>query len=186
MSNRVDFRYVQKEPSVDGSFDICYTYVFFINFIDHRTQKKCRLKYVARAEVIDDAIAVKFYASRDRKSPHNKYSLAHGQLGAGAVLQIFNYCLKIIIEMIGLYPEHSFVVKAAEAFDPRTRRLEDENENQRFRIYRSFLAKKIGTASFSHYQFPENSIYLLLRKKPDMRPGDEQHLMNSLYNRFGL
>lgn len=186
MSQRTDFRYVQKEPPTDGSFDICHTYVFFINFVDHRTQQTCRLKYVGRAELINETIAVKFYASRDRKSPHNKYSLAHGQLGVKAVLSIFDYCVDIIKEMMILYPKLSFIFKASEAYDPKTERWEDERENQRFRIYRSYLSKRIGSNTFSHYQFPENSIYLLLYKDSEDELLKKNRLMTTLYQRFGL
>ena len=63
-----DFRYVQKEPSRDGSFDVCHTYVFFIAFTDRKSGKACRIKYVSRAEKIGEVFAIKFYASRDRKS----------------------------------------------------------------------------------------------------------------------
>ncbi len=186
MKKNREFRYVQKEPSTDGSFDVCHTYVFFIEFTDRRTGMPCKLKYVARAEKMDDVIAVKFYASRDRKSPHDKYSLAHGDLGVKAVLSIFDYCLRIIQEMMALYPDASFVFKGAEAFDPGTRRWEDEKENQRFRIYRSYLAKRIGGATFSHYQFPENSIYLLLKKNGGDENDRKNKMMNNLYKRFGL
>ena len=186
MKNPIKFRFVQKEPSKDGSFDQAYVYAFFIEFIDKRTQKFCRLKYIGRAEIIDETIAVKFYASRDRKSRHDKYSLAHGQLGVKAVKDIFNNCLKIITQMMTLYPTHSFIFKGAEGYDPVTRRWEDEQENQRFRIYRSFLSKNIGHTYFEHFHVPSNSIYLLVRKDEEEIMHKQQRLLHSIYQRYGL
>ncbi|MDE5808280.1 MAG: hypothetical protein K2H76_09190 [Muribaculaceae bacterium] len=186
MKHPVKFRFVQKEPSCDGSFDVAYVYVFFIEFIDRRTEKFCRLKYIARAEIIDETIAVKFYASRDRKSPHDKYSLAHGQLGVKAVMEVLDNCLKVIAEMIIKFPGHSFVFKGAEGYDPSTSRWEDEFENQRFRIYRSFIAKRIGDSLFEHFHIPDNSIYMLIRKDSEPIEAKQRRLITSLYSRYGL
>ncbi len=179
-----DFRYVQKEPSRDGSFDVCHTYVFFIAFTDRKSGKACRIKYVSRAEKIGEVFAIKFYASRDRKSIHDKYSLAHKQLSYKAVISIFDRCLEIIAECIMKYPESSFVFKGAEAYDPRTKKWEDEKENQRFRIYRSYLSKKIGTKQFSHFHFPDNSIYLLVKRDCEDDVVKKDRLMAMLMHRF--
>ena len=54
MESDKDFRFIQKEPSKDGSFDICYVYAMFIRFNDTRNKKPSRLKYIARAEKIDE------------------------------------------------------------------------------------------------------------------------------------
>lgn len=180
------FRFVQKEPSVDGSFDVCYIYVFFVEFIDVRTRKPCRLKYVARAEKLGEVYAVKFYASRDRKSRHDKYSLAHKQLGVGAVLSIFNICLDIVVITMQADPDCSFVFKGAEAYDPNTQKWEDERENQRFRIYRSYLSKKVGSKVFAHFHYPENSIYLLVRRDGENVDDKKRRLMEMLKSRFGM
>lgn len=177
---------MQKEPSKDGSFDICYTYVFFIDFRDSRNGQPGRLKYVARAEKFGEVFAVKFYASRDKNSKHDKYSLAHKQLTTGAVLSIFNQCLEVIAIIIRLFPESSFVFKGAEGYDPRTQKWEDEHENQRFRIYRSFLSKKIGTTNYSHFQFPENSIYMLVRRDDENDEAKKDRLMTMLSRRLGI
>lgn len=187
MESDKDFRFIQKEPSKDGSFDICYVYAMFIRFNDTRNKKPCRLKYIARAEKIDEVCAIKFYASRDRKSIHNKYSLAHGQMSPSAVLRIFGYCIEIIKDIMQRHPECSFVIKASEAYDPHTQKWENEAENQRFRIYRSYLSKNIGTSMFSHFHFPENSIYLLVRK--DCRETDitkKDRIMGYMKTRFSL
>ena len=186
MKHPVKLRFVQTEPSHDGSFDKAYVYVCFIEFIDQRTAQFCRLKYIIRAEIIDEIIAVKFYASRDRKSPYDKYSLAHGQLGVRAVMEIFDNCLKVISEMIKKFPEYSFVFKGAEGYDPTTHRWEDESENQRFRIYRSYLSKRIGTKQFEHFHIPENSIYMLVKKESEKIEDKQQRLITSLYSRYGL
>ncbi|MDE7413420.1 MAG: hypothetical protein K2N05_06490 [Muribaculaceae bacterium] len=186
MKYPVKLRFVQTEPSTDGSFDKAYVYVCFIEFIDKRTAKVCRLKYVIRAEKIDESIAVKFYASRDRKSQYDKYSLAHGQLGVKAVMEIFNNCLKVISEMIEIFPESSFVFKGAEGYDPTTHRWEDESENQRFRIYRSYLSKRIGSKRFEHFHIPENSIYMLVKKDTEDVEIKQQRIIQSLYSRYGL
>ena len=85
------------------------------------------------------------------------------------------------------YPQISFIFKASEAYDPHTRREEDEYENQRFRIYRSFLSKKIGTHTFTHYHFPDNSIYLLVRRSETENDDiKKDRLMHMVMKRFGL
>lgn len=186
--SKLDFRFVQKEPaSSTGSFDISYVYVFFIQFLDTRNKKPCRLKYIARAEIFEDVCAIKFYAARDRKGIHEKYSLAHGQMGPKAVLKIFDFCLQIMQRIMNLYPSISFVFKGAEGYDPATQKWEDEAENQRFRIYRSYLSSKIGHATFAHFEFPENSIYLLVFKGHHTNyEGEKNRIMSMLFNRFML
>lgn len=188
MTAHPSLRFVQKEsPTENDCFDICFTYVFFIDYVDKNNGQRNRLKYVGRAEKYDDVFAIKFYASRDRKSPHDKYSLAHGQLGVKAVLNIFWNCIAIINDMSKFYPNCSFVFKGAEAYDPNTMRWEDENENQRFRIYRTFLSKVIGTKTFTHYQYLKNSIYLLIRKESTTLDYIKRdRIMNMLYRRFNL
>ena len=80
-------RFVQKEsPKAGDSFDVCYIYVLFVEFEDARNDKPCRLKYVVRAERYEEVLAIKFYASRDRKNINDKYSLAHNQMRPGAVM----------------------------------------------------------------------------------------------------
>ncbi len=187
MTRYLGLRFVQEEPSTDGSFDVSRTYVFFVSFVDVRNGMPCRLKYVIRAEKIGEVVAIKFYASRDRKSPYDKYSLAHRQLGPGAVLHIMGRCIDVIKDSIALYPDSSFVIKASEAYDPTTQKLEDERENQRFRIYRAYLAKKVGHETFAHFQFREQSIYLLVRRTQDEDiENKKDRLMAYLYSRFGL
>lgn len=188
MTRHTDFRFVQKEsPSKGDYFDICYTYVFFIRFNDIKTQKPCKLKYVIRAEIYGEVIAVKFYCSRDRKSQHDFYSLAHEQLNPSAVLTILNNCLKVINISIYQFPNCSFIFKGAEAYDPRSQKWENENNNQRFRIYKHFIGKKIGTSLFTHKIYEEQSIYMLIRhqnKITDSEKGDQ--LIDMMYSRFGL
>jgi len=178
-------REVMKEPpSKDGSFDLCHVFVFFVRFADIRNGQACCLKYIARAEKMGEVFAVKFYAARDRKSEHDKYSLAHGQMGVGAVLSIFNNCLSIIIEIGNRYPDCSFVFKGAEAYDSRMHKWEDENENQRFRIYRAYLSKNVGNVTYTHFHFPENSIYLLVHNSDEDVEAKKDRLMMSLKKRY--
>lgn len=188
MGANPDFRFIQKEsPSEKDCFDLCNNYVFFIDFIDKNSTKRNRLKYIGRAEKYEDVFAIKFYASRDRKSPYDKYSLAHGQFGVKTVLSIFWICITIINDVSTKHPDCSFVIKGSEAYDPRTMRWEDEQENQRFRIYRNFLSKVIVTKTFAHYQYLKNSIYLLVRKSnQESEESKRDRLIKMLYQRFNL
>ncbi len=183
-----DFRFVQTEkPLSKDIFDRCYTYVFFVRYKDINTHNKCRLKYVCRAEIYGEVCAIKFYASRDRKSDYDKYSLAHSQLPYSAIMTIFDYRITVMKEIMKKFPEVSFVFKGAEAYDPRTHRQEDEKENQRFRIYRSYLSKRVGTKTFQHSQFPDNSIYLLTNISGFEDIEDKQNrLREFLSDRFGI
>lgn len=168
------FRFVQTEPGTHGSYDLCYTYAFLVEFDDARNGKPCKLKYIVRAEVFSDVFAIKFYASRDRKGADNKYSIGHGQISVQGVFGILNTTLEIMLDLLKKFPEYSFIIKGAEAYDPATKKEEDEYENQRFRIYRSFLAKNIGTTAFTHFQFPEISVYLLVNNKSGLSANDKK------------
>lgn len=165
-----DFRFVQTEPGKGKTYSTCYVYAFFVTFEDLRNGKPCRLKYIVRAEVYDDVFAIKFYASRDRKNPENKYSIGHSQISVKGVYEILNTTLDIMVNLLKQFPTYSFIIKGAEAYDPATKKEEDEFENQRFRIYRSFLAKRIGTKTFTHFQFPAISVYLLVNNNGTENP----------------
>lgn len=104
------------------------------------------------------------------KSPESKYSIGHGQISVKGVLDILSTTPEIMLSLLKTFPSISFIIKGAEAYDPATKKEEDERENQRFRIYRSFLAKNIGTLVFTHYQFPEISVYLLVSNNSPLPP----------------
>lgn len=182
------FRFIQMDSPRKGDlFDCCYVYSFFVEHKDRNKKIIGRIKYIIRSEKYQDVFAIKFYASRDRKSIYDKYSLAHGQLSVKGIMTIFGYCLEVMREMSEKYPDCSFVIKGAESFDPKTKKEEDEYENQRFRIYRNYLTKRVGEIKYLHTQYPFKSVYLLtyrhgIRNVEEKR--DAQILM--LFKKFGL
>lgn len=152
--------FIQKaSPGNGDAFDLSYIYKFY----SERTERYQRLKYIVRAEVYGDVIAVKFYAARDRKleKKYNRIIHAHGYSGA---VRVFFTCAMVVSELYRMFPKHSFVVCGAESDDVASGKVEDKRNNQRFRIYRTMALQLFGRNTFEHYQYEDASAYLLMNR----------------------
>ncbi len=79
------------------------------------------------------------------------------------------------------FPAYSYIVNGARTIDIN-KKIENESETQRFRVYRAFLATKIiGTDSFEHYQFKEISSYLLVKKQPNIDTEEEKNKIKQMF-----
>lgn len=176
-----DIKYIQKaSPMARDAFDFSLIYKFFSD----PSEKTQRHKYILRAEVHDDVIAIKFYAARDRKL-ENKYNRVLNTYNYKGALRIFITCASIIPIIQKDYPNSSFVINGASTIDIHKDKKEDHNTNQRFRIYRALASRIIGDQLFEHYQFTEVSSYLLVRKEEGVNTDDKkERIRDMLINRY--
>lgn len=168
--------FVQKvSPMFNDAFGFALIYKFFSD----PSEKTQRIKYIIRAEIHEDVIAIKFYAARDRKLD-DKYNRILNTYGYRGALKIFITCAYVVPKLMDLYPNSSFVINGASTIDIHRNKKEDHNTNQRFRIYRSLASKIIGDSLFEHYQFKEVSSYLLVRKEEGIDICDKKDRIRSL------
>jgi len=123
-----------------------------------------KYKYVLSADYHEeDVFAIKFYCKKDKHSKY-KYSkiVNKGDLG-----NILLTCLSVIPLLLIQYPTASFTFIGSPTLDPKSKKLEPPVNNQRFRIYASIVAKRIGAFTFSHKEYPHISGYLLLNNKSE-------------------
>lgn len=164
-----DIKFIQKaSPTSSDAFDFCRVYRFYTDAIP-----TCqRLKYIIRAEAHNKVFAIKFYAARDKKLD-NKYNRTLGVYDYISALRIFVTCASLIPKLMKDFPDYSFIVNGARTIDIN-KKIENESETQRFRVYRALATRIIGTQLFEHYQFKEISSYLLIRKQPNINIEDEK------------
>ena len=164
-----------------SDFEKCFIYKFFT---DENT-KGGKTRYIARAEVYGECIAVKFYPQSADED--HRYSSSTNRFTFKGVLQIVLSCASLIPEMVKRFPDASFVIKASESVDMQTKTEEQEYNNQRFRIYKYALSRVIGNETFEHYEYPNVSIYFLINK----RGGEDldlkrERIKQELVDRFNL
>ena len=80
------------------------------------------------------------------------------------------------------FPGASFGFIAARTVDIVSRKVESYDNNQRFRVYKGIIARKIGTLTFEHIEYPEISGYLLVNRTS----GDTNETENAIKRMFSL
>lgn len=177
-----NIKFVQKaSPTERDAFDFVLVYNFF-STPSGGTQK---LKYIVRAEAHEDVFAIKFYAARDRKldNKYNRIINTHGYKGA---IKIFMTCASIIPLLMKDYPNSSFVINGARSIDLEKDKIEEEQNNQRFRIYRSIATRLIGEQIFAHFQFSEISSYLLVKRDGQDVEKKKDSIKNMFLSRYEM
>lgn len=111
----------------------------------------------------EDVFAIKFYCKKDRKSDF-KYSKI---VNKGDHCNILVTCAKVIPLLLLQYPNASFGFGAASSVDRKNKSVESHIENQRFGIYKKIVSEKFGPITFTHYEYPEISCYLLVNRNCD-------------------
>lgn len=150
-------KFIQKDNSKDGS-DHLFTlvYKFFCT--------ESKLHYILRAEYhAENVFGIKFYCQKDSKSDH-KYNKIINRNGYSAVINIFETCLSLIPELLEKYPDCSFGLLSSRTIDfSNPKKLtEDLVRNQRYRVYTAFIRQRIRGKTFTHFQYPKISAYLLV------------------------
>ncbi len=151
-SKGYDLNFVQIRKSKDESKHIL-TYIYkFKSSING-------MVYILRAELhTNNVFAVKFYCKQQAKSDY-KYSKITNK---GDVYNIFVTIAKVIPILLEKYPDASFAFTGARSIDLRSRRIEDYENNQRFRVYKEIVNSLIGNKTFTHYEYNRISAYLLI------------------------
>lgn len=172
---------IDHSPKATDLFEECFIFKFFT---DEQT-KGGKTRYIARAEVYGECIAVKFYPQSTDED--HRYSISTNRFTTKGALRVIITCASLIPYMMELYPNASFVIKASEGIDLQTNMEEPESNNQRFRIYRNVLMSVIGNDSFQHYEYPNVSIYFLINRK-DCNDLDEKRdrIKKEMIDRFNL
>lgn len=147
-------------PKKCDAFDFTYIYTFYTN----KTTQYQSLKYIIRAEMHSGIVfAIKFYASRDKKldNKYNKIIKAHNYTDT---LKIFITCAYLVPEILKKHSNVSFAINGARSIDLCSNKIEDKQNNQRFRIYRTVANQIFTRDRFEHFEFKEVSSYLLVNK----------------------
>lgn len=146
--------FIQSHPVIDNT-DHLKTYVF--KFFS----KKTKLFYIIRCEYHKyDFIALKFYAKMHRKSD-NKYSKI---INRGDIFNILKSCASVVPIMLNTYPNASFGLVGSRTIDLRARKIENYNNNQRFKLYRDLIPRFISSNRFIHKSYEKASSYIIFNK----------------------
>ena len=167
-SKGYEVKFIQKQPSNDKS-DHEFTLVFKFKSL------KNKWNYIIRAEYPKGNIfAVKFYTQQHSKSDF-KYSKITNKFD---VINILVTTSKIIPIILIDYPHASFGFAGARIIDENSMKVENYDLNQRFRVYRNFVTSIIGSKTFTHYEYPKVSAYLLVNNFNANIRVKEQELVN--------
>lgn len=150
-------KFIQKSICKDDSEHLCtYVYKFFVEEI--------KLHYIIRAEYHNEnVIALKFYCKKDKKSPY-KYNKIINKCNYTTVIKILETCMLLIPKFLELHPRCSFALCSSRTIDfaNPNKLTEAIKENQRFRVYSRFIQDRIGNKTFTHFEYPDISSYLLV------------------------
>jgi len=69
-------------------------------------------------------------------------------------------CIKVIPELLNDYPTASFSFIGSRTIIKR--KVEGYSKTQRFNVYKDLTENKIGDSTFTHFEYPSISGYLLL------------------------
>ena len=106
----------------------------------------------------EDVFAIKFYCKKDSKSDY-KYSKI---INKGDFGNILVSCAKVIPLLLETYPTASFAFCASRSVDSKNNTVEQLPLNQRFQTYRYIAEKKFGPITFTHFEYPHISCYLMV------------------------
>ncbi|MEH6305581.1 hypothetical protein RYH73_08000 [Olivibacter sp. CPCC 100613] len=165
-----ELQFIQKRRIKDGS---AHLFSFLYKFYSPVTD----LQYVLTADYHEgDFFAIKFYAKMHRKSDFKYYLITN----RGDVGNLLVTCLKCVPLLLGEYPTASFGFVGSRTYDKNSRKMEGYSNTQRFKIYREFVSKKIGTGLFQHFEYEEVSGYLLINQKCGVDPNIKERQLVSM------
>lgn len=150
-----ELKFIQRDASNDGTAHL-FTYVY--KFFSPVT----RYFYIVRAEYhAENVFAIKFYCKKDRGNEYRYSRLTN----KGDVANILITCAQVIPTLLIKHPTASFGFVGARTLDKASKKVENYNNNQRFRVYKEIIARKFGTLTFEHIEYPEISGYLLVNRR---------------------
>jgi hypothetical protein len=168
-----DLLFIRKEPSKDKSaHEFTYVYKFHSPITGYH--------YVLRAEYhAEEVFAVKFYCKKDRRSDY-KYSRLTNKGDVGNILKT---CVKLVPLLLDIHPKASFGFVDSRTLDRPSRKVENYNNNQRFRIYKYIAGATLGTQTSEHIEYPEISGYLLINRRCGSNIADKERAINQMFLR---
>jgi hypothetical protein len=162
--------FIQKCPCRDETaHEFSLIYKFF--------SEKTKYWYIVNADYhTEHVFAIKFYCKKDRKSDF-KYSKI---VNKGDVGNILITCAKLVPRILIDYPNASFVFAASRSVDSKNKMVEPYVMNQRFGTYKYLAANKFGAITFTHFEYPEISCYLMVNNKNDNVSKTERTIVKML------
>jgi hypothetical protein len=147
-----ELKFIQRTRCRDGS---AHLFTFIYKFYSPIT----KYHYILRAEYHEeDVFAIKFYCKKDKTSKY-KYNKI---VNKGDIGNILITCITVIPLLLKIHPNASFGFAGARTIDNRSKKVEGYSNNQRFRTYSYVISSKIGTETFTHFEYEKVSSYLLL------------------------
>jgi hypothetical protein len=159
-----ELRFIQRKQCKDGS---AHKFTVIYKFYSPIT----KYWYILNADYHEeDIFAIKFYCKKDSKSEF-KYSKIINRGDHGNILVT---CAKVIPLLLQEYPTASFAFSASRSVDKSNKTVEPYSLNQRFKTYKYIAANKFGPATFTHFEYPIISCYLMLNNVwPDVKIKEE-------------
>lgn len=174
-----ELKFIQKDNCRDDSAHLS---TFIFKFYSPITKHQ----YIIRADFhYPEVFAVKFYCKKDSKSKY-KYNKI---VNKGDIGNIFITCIKVIPFLLEIYPNASFGFAGARTIDFKSKKAEGYANNQRFRTYCYIISLKIGTETFTHFEYQNVSSYLLVNNfNPNPKITEELiiSMFSSTYNELTL
>lgn len=135
--------------------DSTHLFTFIYKFYSPLT----KLHYIVNADYHkEDVFAIKFYAKIHKKSEF-KYSKI---INKGDLINILLTAAKVIPVLHLKYTTASFAFSGARSIDLHSKKVENYQLNQRFRVYRGLITKVFGSGKFTNFQYEEISAYMLV------------------------
>jgi hypothetical protein len=149
--------FIQKDVCRDGT---AHKYSLIYKFYSPHTKHH----YILKAEYHDeDVYVVKFYVQSHHST--RRYSTITNR---GDFCNIMITCCNLVPILLQDRPSVSFGFMGGRTIDSKSKnqakRLENLNNNQRFRLYSEIAALKFGQVTFEHIAYETISSYLLLNR----------------------
>lgn len=137
----------------------CHPFTLIYKFKSSKT----KTRYVVHAQKHRFNIYfIKFYAQKHKKLD-NKYNLV---LNENDAINVMITALKVIPEILTKHDSlASFGFVGSQTIDLKANKVEDYNNNQRFRIYKHHITQLVGQKTFEHRYVPNSSCYAMYNKK---------------------
>jgi hypothetical protein len=163
-----ELKFIQKSPCKDiTGHKFTLVYKFY--------SPKTKYWYIINADYHEcNVFAIKFYCKKDKHSEF-KYSKI---VNKGDVGNILISCAKLISILLASYPKASFGFSASRSVDSNNKTVEPYKVNQRFKTYKFIIQQRFGNITFTHFEYPEISCYLLVNNDHDNVSRIEREIVN--------
>lgn len=166
-SEGYDIKFIQR---VTESKNSCHPFTYIYKF----QSKKTKTRYIIHAQKHRfNIFFIKFYAQK-HSGLDDKFSKI---LNENDAVNVMITAIKIIPNILKKYPKASFGFLGSGTVDLKSNKVEDYNNNQRFRIYKHHITQLVGEKTFEHKYVPNSSCYAMYNRKIT----DVNRLHNNVY-----